>query len=350
MPSCTGAVAPVHGTVSSTTVFINEYINYTCSAGYTMTGPDKAHCVGPSQSPYFSPSNPPTCSPMSCPQLRPQPYGVYSPATPPHGSSFISGDRVTLKCVVPGTYVGFVGTTSTVDTCYNGNWSNKPLCKKYYEISNIHDTVLKSSGTLQYNIPYMLLRLVPNEVNNIVCESLVGKGATVQRLGGFIECYRTCRLVDGPNPYTGYLQVDTRYGANERVCVTPTHVASIICSKLGYGKYTSSIVQIGAHSTVFTVDNNGNLIRQHSPRCTSAIQCRAHCDDLHLPNGNNDCHNKFEGDICSFTCHSGYKIEGDKSRTCTATGAWTGSHTFCNGKITRFVHRLIIFFLPLFTE
>ena len=37
----------------------------------------------------------------------------------------------------------------------------------------------------------------------------------------------------------------------------------------------------------------------------------------------------YEGDTCSFTCNTGYELNGSDSRTCQIDGTWTGIETIC---------------------
>ena len=57
--------------------------------------------------------------------------------------------------------------------------------------------------------------------------------------------------------------------------------------------------------------------------------CR--CTDLTLFNENN-CYSYYEGQMCHFSCNTGYALIGSSSRTCTSTGC-TGSHPFCDGML-----------------
>jgi len=36
-------------------------------------------------------------------------------------------------------------------------------------------------------------------------------------------------------------------------------------------------------------------------------------------------------DTCSFSCNTGYKLTGSKTRICQSSGSWSGSKTMCNG-------------------
>ena len=43
----------------------------------------------------------------------------------------------------------------------------------------------------------------------------------------------------------------------------------------------------------------------------------------------------YGGDICSFTCDSGFELTGNDTRTCQSDGNWSGSDNMCKrGKHT----------------
>ena len=52
----------------------------------------------------------------------------------------------------------------------------------------------------------------------------------------------------------------------------------------------------------------------------------------------------YQGDTCSFTCNSGYKLTGSDTRTCQSDGSWNGSDVSCiiNSKPEVIMHVLII--------
>ena len=37
----------------------------------------------------------------------------------------------------------------------------------------------------------------------------------------------------------------------------------------------------------------------------------------------------YEGDTCSFTCNTGYKLTGSDTRTCQSNRSWSGSDVVC---------------------
>ena len=37
----------------------------------------------------------------------------------------------------------------------------------------------------------------------------------------------------------------------------------------------------------------------------------------------------YEGDTCSFTCNTGYELNGSDTRTCQSNGSWSGSDGVC---------------------
>ena len=60
------------------------------------------------------------------------------------------------------------------------------------------------------------------------------------------------------------------------------------------------------------------------------------CDDLLAPDNGGilSCSSGeagvgYEGDICSFTCNTGYELTGSDTRTCQSDGSWNGSDDVC---------------------
>ena len=37
----------------------------------------------------------------------------------------------------------------------------------------------------------------------------------------------------------------------------------------------------------------------------------------------------YDGDTCSVTCNTGYKLTGSDTRTCQSNGSWSGSDVVC---------------------
>ena len=37
----------------------------------------------------------------------------------------------------------------------------------------------------------------------------------------------------------------------------------------------------------------------------------------------------YEGDTCSFACHTGYELTGSDTRTCQSDGSWSGTDDVC---------------------
>ena len=50
----------------------------------------------------------------------------------------------------------------------------------------------------------------------------------------------------------------------------------------------------------------------------------------------------YEGDTCSFTCNTGYKLTGSDNRTCRSNGSWSGEDTVCRKGIYYFSRENIL--------
>ena len=58
------------------------------------------------------------------------------------------------------------------------------------------------------------------------------------------------------------------------------------------------------------------------------------CDVLSdIPNGRVDLTGTFVGATATYSCVTGYILEGDRQRECQNNGQWTGSEPSCRSKI-----------------
>ena len=46
------------------------------------------------------------------------------------------------------------------------------------------------------------------------------------------------------------------------------------------------------------------------------------------------------GQTANYSCNTGYNLVGDSTRTCQATGNWSGSEPTCQGMALVFIHGL----------
>ena len=46
------------------------------------------------------------------------------------------------------------------------------------------------------------------------------------------------------------------------------------------------------------------------------------------------------GQTANYSCNTGYNLVGDSTRTCQATGNWSGSEPTCQGMALVFIHEL----------
>ena len=59
------------------------------------------------------------------------------------------------------------------------------------------------------------------------------------------------------------------------------------------------------------------------------VECKYPGD---LTDGNRTGNDFTYGNNVSFTCRHGYRLIGSSTRTCQASGTWSGSNVFCNGR------------------
>lgn len=88
-----------------------------------------------------------------------------------------------------------------------------------------------------------------------------------------------------------------------------------------------------------TCDRGYRLIGRSSVQCMSSRRWSgtSHCRQIRcrvlplIPHGTYRCSRGFQVDSrCDFTCKPGYRFEGEHSRTCLASGFWSGSEPICS--------------------
>ncbi|XP_065903516.1 CUB and sushi domain-containing protein 1-like isoform X2 [Dysidea avara] len=113
------------------------------------------------------------------------------------------------------------------------------------------------------------------------------------------------------------------------------------------GNMTIVIASGDDANTVSVNTNSGDCIANpQQPLIQVLFDIR--CDILSTPsNGGMSCSSGrvgvgYEGDTCSFTCNTGYKLTGSgKSTTCQRNGSWSGNHIVCTGRETCFESAIV---------
>lgn len=132
---CSGATAPLNGTVSSSSTTYPNSITYTCNSGYTLTGSSTQDCTAAGT---FSGSAP-TCTPVNCGAPSILNGTVSAPVT-------TYGATATYSCSANYSLQG-----SATGTCQaNGTWTTPPTC--VYDCGALtaptNGTVMTSPNTL----------------------------------------------------------------------------------------------------------------------------------------------------------------------------------------------------------
>ena len=62
--------------------------------------------------------------------------------------------------------------------------------------------------------------------------------------------------------------------------------------------------------------------------------CTGNCDEPQSPaNGGKNSTGNTEGQMVNYFCNPGFKLSGDKNRTCQADGQWSGTQPLCIRKL-----------------
>ncbi len=119
--TCTGGVAPTHGTVSAASATVGNTITYGCSVGYSLAGTATATCR--SDGTFSSPA--PSCAPSACaPSLAAPANGSVTPSAGTTGTvatygcdaGYALSGNATRTCLTSGAWSGSDPTCSLVMT------------------------------------------------------------------------------------------------------------------------------------------------------------------------------------------------------------------------------------------
>ncbi|KAI8498132.1 hypothetical protein Bbelb_240760 [Branchiostoma belcheri] len=289
---CPTLTAPPNGALSTTATSYQTVVTFTCNTGYQLNGAADATCQADGTW-----SNPvPTCTPRLCPTLTAPTNGALSPLGP-----HVYPNGVTFTC-----NPGYVLNGAATATCQaDGTWSNPvPTCTPVQCLTLTAPTngAVSPTGLVSY----------PNSVT-FTCN-------TGYQLNGFSAA--TCQA-DGtwsnPVPTCTPVQCPART-APINGAVSPTGAVSYpngvtFTCNTGY-------VLIGAAAAACQADGTwSNAV----PTCTQ-IQCPTLTAP---PNGALSTTATSYQTVVTFTCNTGYQLNGAADATCQADGTWSNPVPTC---------------------
>ncbi|XP_078703844.1 sushi, von Willebrand factor type A, EGF and pentraxin domain-containing protein 1-like [Branchiostoma floridae x Branchiostoma belcheri] len=284
---CPARTAPTNGVVTPTgSVFYPNGVTFTCNTGYQLIGDAAATCQADRTW-----SNPvPTCTTRPCPSLSVPQNGALSPLGP-----YVFPNGVTFTCDT-----GYMLNGASAIVCQaDGTWSNSvPTCAPVQCPARTAPTngVVTPTGSVFY----------PNGVT-FTCNTgyqLIGDAAaTCQADGTWSDPVPTCTPVQCPARTAPTNGAVTPEGA-----VSYPNRATFTCNT-GYQLIGSAVATCQADGTVQcparTAPTNGVVTPTGS---------------VFYPNG------------VTFTCNTGYQLIGDAAATCQADGTWSDPVPTCTSR------------------
>ncbi|HVZ73733.1 MAG TPA: hypothetical protein VHJ20_15240 [Polyangia bacterium] len=345
---CGALTAPTNGMVAATATTYGSVATYTCTTGYGPSGSPTRTCGADGKWDGVAP----TCVLATCPNLT-SPAGGSVTATPTYNGTAtyscntgytISG-AATRTCLANGTWSG-AAPTCTIKNCgaltapTNGTVTDPTTtygasatyaCNTGYSASGALTSTCQADGTWSGTAPTCTIKncgTLTGPTNGSIAVTTTTYGSTATYSCNDSSGYalagaatRTCGA-DGNWSGTAPTCVIRDCGAltnptNGSVSDPTTTVgatATYSCTT-GYGP---------SGSATRTCQTNGAWSGT-APTCVIA-QCPA----LNSPTGGSvSAPNLTYGSTAMYTCNTGYSLVGIASRTCQASGTWSGSPPTC---------------------
>lgn len=351
-PGCTkkecGSPPPViHGHQTSSGVYFQDTVNYTCETGFRLNGFSYLRCLANGE---WGPL-PPVCEAITCPTPEIIQNGNYTTT----GDVF--GSRVEYFCLQ-----GYKLTAESIRVCQpDGSWSSKvPSCAADecpipLPVENgrfdFKDRSLGSVVLYFCNTGYKL-----NGTDFRRCESTLSWSGD-EPVCTPKSCVEPDDILNGERNVSGMLynsivtyECDIGYnmtGSSQRTCLssgswsgTAPSCNPIVCDTPT--KVISNGRSFGNSSTYQSVvtyicDPGYNLNGASRRQCLISGQwdfeipiCEVvHCARPHLKNGIFSNFKTEYSSIVTFQCRSGYVLFGASERTCLESGFWSGRSPVC---------------------
>ncbi|XP_066271289.1 sushi, von Willebrand factor type A, EGF and pentraxin domain-containing protein 1-like [Branchiostoma lanceolatum] len=349
---CPTLTAPANGALSTTARTFQTVVTFTCDSGYTRNGAADTTCqAGGAWS-----NTVPTCTPRPCQTLTAPANGVLSPLAP-HvypavvtftcNTGYARNGAATTTCQTDGTWNNAVptctrrqcpllsapanGALSTAARTYQTQVSF--TCDSGYDRNGASDATCQADGTWSRSVP---------TCEAVTCPTLTAPANGVLNPAG-----------ENSYPNTVTLTCDTGYATNGATTFTcqadrtwnfpiPT-CRPVQCPQLT-APVNGELSPPGATSypdvVRFACDQGYELVGADSATCqadqtwSEAIPtCRvAQCRELTAPT--NGARTPSTGatsyqNTVTFSCNTGYRLNGDTVLTCRADGTWTNAEPTC---------------------
>ena len=326
--TCSGLTAPTNGSLDATSVSYPGSVNYSCNAGYNLSGTAARACQADGSFSGLAPS----CNPVDCGALvAPANGSVTGPTT--------YGSTATYGC--NGGYLlnGSVSTTCTA----NGSWSTPaPACT--LAPTPCTPNPCTNGGVCLPGVGLAYSCTCPPGYSGANCETPVVCAGAVAPTNGSVSAASASlgnAVTYGCDP--GY----NLSGGASRACqadgtfagTAPTCGAVVCSSAVAPANGTVSASSVSFPNAITYGCNTGYTLTGSAtqtcqanatfsgtaPTCTPVS-----CSALTAPtNGSvNDPVTTF-GSAATYSCNGGYALTGSPTRTCQADSTWTGAAPTC---------------------
>ncbi|XP_035665048.1 sushi, von Willebrand factor type A, EGF and pentraxin domain-containing protein 1-like, partial [Branchiostoma floridae] len=312
---CAALTPPTNGAVNPTgaTSFPNM-VSFTCNTGYVLTGTATASCKADG-----SWSNAvPTCSRRQCPLLASPSNGVRTPTT---GSNFFQ-DIVSFRC-----NTGYILTGDATTTCQaDGSWSNTvPTCTpvRCQSLTHPANGWISPAGRNKYQDVVQFSCITGFQLNGESAVTCLADGTwsdTIPTCTDIDECTQnlchglaTCINTIGSfqcNCINGYLGNGLTCTDIDECTTVPCHPRAV-CTNVP-GSFTCDCTD------GYTGNGFNCAGRQCPPLAAPTNGVRT------PPTGET-----FYQDTVTFTCNTGYQLNGVSPLTCRADGTWSNTVPTC---------------------
>ncbi len=326
--TCGGLSAPTNGSVDAASIAYPGNVNYSCNAGYVLSGATSRTCQADGSFSGLSPS----CNPIDCGAL----------VAPTNGS--VTGPTTYTSVATYGCNGGFLLNGSTSTTCTaNGSWSTPaPTCTPAPTPCTPNPCTNGGSCTPGVGTAYSCLCQPGYSGDN--CQTPVVCGGAIAPTNGSVSAGSASlgnAVTYGCDP--GY----NLNGSTTRACQTDGSFAgsaptcsAVVCSgavapangnvSAGSANFPTSI-SYGCNTGYTLTGSSTQTCQANATFSGSAPTCTpVSCGTLNAPaNGSVSAPVTTYGSAANYTCDGGYSLTGTPSRTCQADGTWTGTAPTC---------------------
>ncbi|XP_078659988.1 P-selectin-like [Branchiostoma floridae x Branchiostoma belcheri] len=352
---CPTLTAPTNGALSTTATSYQTVVTFTCNSGYQLNGATDATC----QADRTWSNSVPTCTPVQCSARTAPTNGAVSPTgavSYPNGviftcnSGYMLNGAAAATCQADGTWSNPVPTctpvqcqTLTVPT--NGALSTTATsyqtvvtftCNSGYQLNGATDATCQADGTWSNPVP--TCEPVQCPARTAPTNGAVSPTGAVSYPNGVTFTCNSGYVLDGATDAT--CQADGTWSNPVPTC-TPVQCQTLTAPTNGALSTTATSYQT---VVTFTCNSGYQLNGATDATCQAdgtwsnpvptcePVQCPARTAPTNgavsphgavsYPNG------------VTFTCNSGYVLNGQATPTCQADGTWSHPVPTCQGKTT----------------